>query len=504
MVVDFAFAQESRLRAPLYAAVHILVWIVLVALLGAHVWSGQLRQAEDEFQLHAATLHREMSARLEASEAVLAGVVVFLQVHDPEVDAPLRHFSRELLPRFPHIYQVVVGGNAIVSVPSGLEDKVQQVGQGAAEANNLSPSEMPITFTEPSRVDSRIKTGGTFGTLTLRGAVEQAAQRGSVVASRPFALRYGDLAYALVHPLESANGAEGEGGFVLLKIRAKDLLPADDRLLDGTRVALRYEPDNNESGTLLLVGREWREPGWVGRYLFPMLRFNGTFDAPSQPFSLVVERQLGWELLATPSLITAALAGVLGLALVIAYTRLRLRQEEISRRSAQRLYWLANYDTLTGLPNRNLLQDRLQQALSRARRHNYRVAVLFCDLDGFKAVNDTAGHEVGDRLLVTVAKRLQASLRDQDTVGRLSGDEFVVVLEDVTDRNAAERVVEELQRSLDEGISIDEFDFMVSASIGLALYPDDGKEADALLRRADYAMYSRKHPDWVAPPDACQ
>lgn len=153
---------------------------------------------------------------------------------------------------------------------------------------------------------------------------------------------------------------------------------------------------------------------------------------------------------------------------------------------------IAHYDTLTGLPNRTLLRDRLELALAQAARQHNTVAVAFIDLDGFKAVNDQWGHAAGDALLATVAQRLRDALRESDTVARLGGDEFVAVLGDLRDVGQALPVLERCLERLREPYLLAEGVASLSASIGVAVFPRDGETADTLLRHADQAMYTAK------------
>ncbi|MDP1652594.1 MAG: EAL domain-containing protein [Rhodocyclaceae bacterium] len=159
----------------------------------------------------------------------------------------------------------------------------------------------------------------------------------------------------------------------------------------------------------------------------------------------------------------------------------------------RKLEHLAHYDALTGLPNRTLLADRLQQAMRQARRRSHRVAAIYLDLDGFTAINGAHGHALGDKLLVALAGRLQLALRDGDILARLGGDEFVVVLPDLADPAAATPVVERLLRAAAEPLPIDGLLLQTSASIGVSFYPQTGEiDADQLLRQADQAMYRAK------------
>jgi diguanylate cyclase (GGDEF)-like protein len=157
-----------------------------------------------------------------------------------------------------------------------------------------------------------------------------------------------------------------------------------------------------------------------------------------------------------------------------------------------RLEKIANYDTLTGLPNRALLTDRLRMALSRARRNKRLLAVCFFDLDSFKPINDQHGHAVGDRLLAKVAQRLLLAVRESDTVARLGGDEFVLLL---TGLNHSLEVVSSMARitaSLSPAFVIDGLSLSVTASIGITVFPHDDADPDTLLRHADQAMYEAK------------
>ena len=167
--------------------------------------------------------------------------------------------------------------------------------------------------------------------------------------------------------------------------------------------------------------------------------------------------------------------------------------EITERKSAEeQLAYQANHDTLTGLPNRAMFMDRLAQALTRAPWHERHVAVLFCDLDRFKVINDSLGHSVGDKILKIVAERLLLCAREGDTVARLGGDEFVVVLADVAENDDVKRFSEKLIRILTRPYQVDDHELFITASIGASLFPRDGHEPGILLKNADTAMYQAK------------
>jgi len=158
----------------------------------------------------------------------------------------------------------------------------------------------------------------------------------------------------------------------------------------------------------------------------------------------------------------------------------------------EKIRYLAQYDALTELPNRVLLQDRVDHALAQARRNREKVAVLFLDLDDFKHVNDSLGHQTGDQLLRMVSQRLRRCLREGDNIGRLGGDEFVICLPLPVDERHAASVAGKILEALRASILVDGHDLHVSASIGISLYPTDGEDADTLMRAADIAMYHAK------------
>ena len=163
------------------------------------------------------------------------------------------------------------------------------------------------------------------------------------------------------------------------------------------------------------------------------------------------------------------------------------------RKEAERqIYRLAYYDALTGLPNRSLLFSLLEQALIEAQRNQTHGAVLFVDLDRFKTINDSFGHAPADALLKEVARRLQETLRAEDVVARLGGDEFIVALFDITKREHAALVGQKILDALAEPFQIEHHEVLLTASIGIAVFPDDGRDAETLLRNADTAMYRVK------------
>ncbi|EUJ09239.1 PAS domain S-box/diguanylate cyclase (GGDEF) domain-containing protein [Methylophilaceae bacterium 11] len=160
---------------------------------------------------------------------------------------------------------------------------------------------------------------------------------------------------------------------------------------------------------------------------------------------------------------------------------------------AVEIEYQATHDNLTGLPNRYILNDRLQQSINFASRYNTKLAIVFVDLDQFKLINDSMGHSVGDQLLVSVSKRISNNVRDIDTVVRLGGDEFVILIPNVQTRQDIELSLGRLLNHMSAPLNINDFNFSITCSMGISVYPDDGKDPDTLLKNADSAMFKAKH-----------
>ncbi|PKN42690.1 MAG: hypothetical protein CVU60_04835 [Deltaproteobacteria bacterium HGW-Deltaproteobacteria-18] len=177
--------------------------------------------------------------------------------------------------------------------------------------------------------------------------------------------------------------------------------------------------------------------------------------------------------------------------LVVASVNAQVVAEAVERVMVH-LSHMAEHDLLTNLPNRSLLADRLVQSILLANRHGSKLALMFLDIDHFKRINDSLGHAIGDQLLQSVARRLQASVRNSDTVSRYGGDEFVILLPDIGDSQSVIHFAEKLIQSVGKPHLISGQELRVTLSIGITMCPDDGADADVLMHNADLAMYQAK------------
>jgi len=297
----------------------------------------------------------------------------------------------------------------------------------------------------------------------LREAGERAARR---LAER--ALADSEARYRTI--VDTANDAivavDAEGRITYLNQRAPEMLGCDaSDLLGQPFTGILQEPDrvdwerrlaNLEEGTRMLYDVRLRrcdgEELWALNSCSPLLSETGQFAGAIAMLKDVTERKQAEAALAHQAL----------------------------------------HDSLTGLPNRNLLHDRLEQAILTGRREDRRLALLLIDLDRFKEVNDTFGHHYGDLLLKQVGPRLRGALRESDTVARLGGDEFAVLLPTCTDVEAAQLAATKLLEALQEPFVVEGQSLSISGSMGIVLYPDHGEDVQTVMRRADVAMYAAK------------
>ncbi|MEO8505298.1 MAG: EAL domain-containing protein [Acidobacteriota bacterium] len=238
---------------------------------------------------------------------------------------------------------------------------------------------------------------------------------------------------------------------------------------------------------------------WDGVQRFTSAR--GLFDLPlAVVVGLSREEQLAPVAASARQYVRRAAAGSVGIILIVgllgrmswrlAKTRREVVEAQIEH--SERVEYLAYHDGLTGLPNRSLFTKLLQQALAQARRNDRRVSVLFLDLDRFKHINDTLGHEAGDQLLQEVARRLKACLRESDTVARLGGDEFVVMVPDLTNESYVAGVAQKIVSAIAKPFILLKQEFRVTGSVGISTHPQDGLDEQTLTKNADIAMYKAK------------
>lgn len=375
----------------------------------------------------------------------------------------------------------------------------------------LAPQEKPfyypIVFMEPMRPGSEDILGLDVGSVPfLQQAMLEALRRRAPVASHPFRLVQGNLAYVVFCPIPQtfrrdvsapASGVRDDLMVEMVIDAARLTGAARIPAVSGETVRVYHKdfsPDEPR-GQLLAVTGKARGP--VETALFPAFEYQKPLATMGEPFTLLVQRQVGWSDLSLGLLALMAALALMSSLMLAAFLRTRQQGRILQIENQKQLWQLANHDALTGLPNRMLLMDRLAQLLARALRQERRLAVMFLDLDDFKLVNDAHGHEAGDQLLRFVAERLRAAVRVDDTVARMGGDEFIILIEGMENQQALETVRQKIQQKLSEGFLVEGQLVGVRASIGVAMFPEDGDNPEALIRQADMRMYADKNASTV-------
>jgi len=494
-------------------------WFFLASFVTTSSIASDLRSAKLRFLEYANSLYGEIDNRVQTNEAVLEGITAFLGVSGTMNDgAQISHYAQQVRARHPHIAQIeVVETVARQNLPrfiarkraSGLPEF--QVRSFSYDSSRFWRSiddkswYYPIVFMEPMPTESRDILGLDMDSVPfLRLAMSASARQGHAVATHPFHLVEGDWAYVMFRPVvplrtAGARTSDEKRLFASLVIKTQAILPSLRADIPGLRFSLYHAdfPAHKPEGELIHFERRNRSD--LETFLFPKLRYERKLEAESQPFILLAEQQLGW-----PAVDFRQLTAILAITLLLFGILLRFvlahRRSELERcQTESQFAYLATHDALTGLANRNLFMDRLKHAMARAHRCDTRIALLFLDLDKFKQVNDTYGHGVGDQLLKMVAERIGSNVREDDTVARLSGDEFIVILESITTHQGAATAADVINNKLVQPFHINGETLNIGVSIGTAIYPDDSEDIEELIKIADDAMYAVKGKDRSLP-----
>lgn len=445
----------------------LVIWLLVVAVSGWLALQWHHRQAERSFVARFQELARELDASLNVNAAVMEGAAALVGAHHRLKRPALRHQLRELLRRFPHVLalRVYVASRRDVGPRLLVHETVHD------DEDN--------PWADRSASDVNLQT-----------AVAEALDAGVATASGPIKEVGGANGYALVRQVYG----DGLRMAVVLIVGLPEAVTRHEAPDCDYQVRLVHEAAPPDGRELSLFQRH-ENAADADNLRTLDLRRRHRFAVSGQPFRLDAECAVGWKTMnggLVASLGTGAAGGLL-LALGVGASVERRRRDKVQ--AQERLFYLANFDTVTGLPNRNLLLDRLGQAIARAQRSERPLVLLYMDMDGFKAVNDSAGHDAGDDVLRQIARRLSGLVREQDTVGRLSGDEFVVILEDLESPDLVRTVVRKIQDAMAAPFHYDGLTFLLGVSVGTARYPADGRTASALLQTADLAMYAEKHPE---------
>jgi diguanylate cyclase (GGDEF)-like protein len=489
------------------------LWLALSLAGAAFVLILDMRNERYEFLRRANTLYEHVLNVVDTNDSVVEGFAALLSVMGDELDRDkVAGYARQMLERYPHIFAFEIAQRVLREELDAFVDLERRNGYPDFRITAFSyetdrswrevedkPLYYPVVFLEPLTAESRSVLGLDLDSNPFfKRSLMDSAESRSPLATHPFLLVEGDPAYVIHRPVEAevprahADGYPYPYRYALLVIKAHSLLPAHAAYAPGMQVMLyhaHFAPDDPEG---LLAQYTTPLPGHLATVLFPHFRYSRGIENAGQPFVLSVTEQVGWQVMPWASLAAVLGGAALSLAVLLAYANAHHRSELRRLEMENTLFYLANYDDLTGLSNRSHLMDRLRHAQHQADRQGTALATIFLDLDGFKEVNDGYGHKAGDELLKRVAQRLLASVRQDDTVARLGGDEFLIVLENVAGREEVALVAHKVKDTFLQPFVLGNTEIQLGASVGVAIYPDDAEDIHKLIIHADQAMYRDK------------
>lgn len=498
-------ARTGEYSAWRYYGVAALLWAVLYALLTALVLSYEARRLEKDFLRNTADIQHSVSQRMDACRGALDGLSFALTARGVP-DLAFERYARHVLVQHEQILRIVtvrhVPANRLevflrrMRTRHGQRYALRSFAFDGARSWRPAPpakSYYPITFVVPHRPRDRALLGLDLGTVGfLLQPLRQTLATGEAVASSPFRLLDGSVGYALFQ-----SAAEDGNSAVALSVRAAALLPPRT---DG--YALRAVLRHGGEKTPEIVLREGRRIGPLARLLLPRFHDHTPLGEGRSRFVLATTKQMDWGDFSPAPMVPMLALSLLGLPAALGIAHQRRIWDRAMQRYQRDLAFRATHDVLTGLPNRALFEDRFAHARALAQRTAEKFALVFVDLDNFKSLNDRHGHEAGDAVLRETAQRLSAALRRGDTVARIGGDEFLVLLEGLNSRRAARDAARHIVRALRLPVAYHQLHLHVGASVGVALFPDDGSEFASLSAAADAAMYHEKRSRGRRPSTA--
>lgn len=492
----------------------IILAVGLVGFSALLLLKSETQRRETRFSEYVQNISGTVRNQLDTNEAVLAGFSAFLQAVDQSDTEAAARYAAAVLSAYPHIYMLEAARAVPIADEAAFEALLRRTWRPDFELKDFpsltrQPAQhqaylsetWPVLFMYPLLPESSSIYGVRLETVAyLSYALARTHNNQKPVVSPVFSMYEGGSAYILMQSVSRTERVRentlpnffGSTMVSLLLIKTGSLLDAVNNANVDPLVhisAVLKTPAGSESN---VFSTQTEQAGFLDRLFLPRLDDRVEIRSVSQPMTLSFERQLrlGDVLTAETLIILAVLAGALVLMPVVLIRHFKAieRAELEHERSA----YLATHDVLTQLPNRYLFADRFDQAYADWKFNGIAFAVMLIDLDHFKDINDQHGHEVGDQVLWAVANRMLQATRSCDTVARYGGDEFVVLITNISTTESAEIRAERMLEAIAQPVETTVGELTLSCSIGVSLCPVHGKKLDTLLNAADRAMYAVK------------
>ena len=486
----------------------LVIWLFICFSAVINLIALDIREAEKDLNSFGISYSDNIDKEMIASETILKGFsALFSAIGDTEPEK-VAHYVRSVIKENDQIFSLEISQKVPKNLLKTFESRKRAEGltnftvkafayESSREWEPLkdNPYYYPIIFIEPLPQGYENVLGLDLNSVpSLQEAMAEALSKNTSVATHPFKLIEGNLAYVVFCPIQSQKDLIAD----MVIDAGKLAMPQQFPIMDGWSVVIHHQDFKAEDVKGHLFAKSGNARSMLEMQLFPSFEFKKRLATNGQPFIFIVTKQIGWSDLNLMRIGLVFGLIVLSCLLLIGYMQ-SIQQYRVERIKNQEYLWkLANYDALTKIPNRLLLEDRLAHALSVSERNAQYGAIIFLDIDHFKALNDTKGHDAGDLLLVEVAKRLQECVRDLDTAARIGGDEFVVLLNDLGKTqaeadHAVKLLTEKISSKLQQPYDLNRYKYHANISLGFSLFYGNKQTISDLLKSADTAMYQAKN-----------
>lgn len=488
----------------LLALFGVLLFVVSLFFL---VWQN-IHQSKVSFNQFGFKVNESLQQSFVINETILDGFAAFLADVGMQEPYRARFYSRTMIDRYSNLYMFQAAQRISADNIDAFEKELSknmgssisvrrfEFGKGLVDASeNSARFFYPLVFVEPISNNSFDMLGLDISSIEfVEEAMSVSLNSGLASISEGFELFDGSGAFVMIKP-SLLPGQEVPDQYALLVVKTKALLRDISLEKPGLELEVRYQqlaPMLQEKTRML--------SGWE-KWIFPQLEYENSFPLGQGRVYLTLKQQLGLDSINIAFVVIIVLVCMVIAWLMNVFLRKHYKGEVEKHHANHKLYQRANYDRLTGLANRYYFDDYLMRSIAGCQRRSDSIGLLYVDLNDFKSINDTYGHATGDKVLTMTAAILLDCIRAEDVASRVGGDEFVILLENIMTSEDAQRVSFRIHQEMAKVDYIDNNAIKLSASIGFALYPEDGETLEALMHAADHKMYAAKRQGKVLSMD---
>jgi len=461
------------------------------------VISSNINDANDDFVIHTNDIHQHLLQVTQSTNFILDGFSALLSSIGLENYETVVRYSNQVLERVPYIYQIQAAQlvtkdnlaefNDVHNTFYNYQVKVFDGSQFKDAMQSNANVFYPITFFADKENLSFNNYGLDVQSLPFLAKSTRLAQRhNKTVISEPFDTLDDERVFVMVQPAYFEQNTQPD--FFSFFIIKSDILLKKNTLISDYAIDIHLQKQADEP---LFEQIQTQVTSWE-RNLLPEFKYEKEILIGAQVLVLTVKQQLSWAAIELNILIAIFFGSMLFLLSFYLMFKIHFDSELVKAKHSKQLFDLANFDGLTSLANRHAFNNMLDHSLKVAKRNNSQVGILFLDLDGFKNINDTLGHKIGDIALKLSADRIKETVRDIDSVGRLGGDEFAIILSNINGADLCEEIKRRLKVAVSSITEIEGNFVTLGTSVGYAIYPNDSGSANELLTLADKHMYKDK------------